>query len=424
MMMRALEVQPKAIEPGLVPTFRLLIALPILMGLVTGLLRTFIPLLRFMRPAPAMNLSPAVILFATANLANLLYLCWPRLPIHLGRAFLPIGLAICTVGSLGAFALTLGDPRLSHVSVINEVFPTSFFAITLLVLIGWQYDFRRVVLYCGLLAGFEFAVMGVLLHQGADYAWSIVDFTLPRTAVFMATGYLVTQLVKSQRQQRQALAQANAQLRQAAVMQEQLVISRERNHLARELHDTLAHHMSGMVLQLEGVKLLWDNDEARAKATLEASIATTRQGLTETRRALQALRASPLEDFGLTQAINNLAVSTANRAGLQLVLQLPTEPFSIKPTVEQVVYRIVQEALINIERHANAQQLSISLQQKQRLLALRIQDDGDGFNLADINQHEHFGLRGMEERAAMAGGALHVQSEPGHGTTIEFLIAL
>ena len=420
----ASDIKPHLIEPGLVPTFRVLITLPMLMAAVTALAGTFIPLLRLIRPAPPIHLSPALLFFGTLNSLNIIYLCWPQLPVRLGRAFLPIGLVLCTMAPLGAFVLILLDPKLPHDNVMNELFPVSFFSITPLILIGWQYDFRRVLIYCAVLLGFELGVMVLLLHWGASYAWGIIDLTIPRTTVFVATGYLVTQLVKSQRQQREALAQANAQLRQSALMQEQLAISRERNYLARELHDTLAHHMSGMVLQLEGVKLLWDNDEAKAKATLDASITTTRQGLTETRRALQALRASPLEDLGLVQAIHNLAVGAAERAGLQVEVQLPTALLSLKLTVEQVLYRIVQETLTNIERHAHAQRLSISLQHKQHLLLLRITDDGVGFKPPEVNAIEKFGLRGMQERAAMVGGALHIQSEPGRGTTVEFSLVM
>jgi signal transduction histidine kinase len=221
------------------------------------------------------------------------------------------------------------------------------------------------------------------------------------------------------------LARANAQLTHYATTLEQLATSRERNRLARELHDTLAHTLSGMAVQLEAAKTLWDMDPAQARDMLDQSLTATRSGLTETRRALQALRAAPLEDLGLVLAVCTLAESVAAQTGATLTWQGPdaARVENLSPDVEQCVYRVAQEALENVARHAGAKHLTVQLTQDKGRLTLQISDDGRGFDLskASANNH-HLGLTGMRERAEMIGGILHVESRLGNGTTIRLMV--
>jgi signal transduction histidine kinase len=142
----------------------------------------------------------------------------------------------------------------------------------------------------------------------------------------------------------------------------------------------------------------------------------TRQGVQEVRRSLHALRASPLEDLGLIQALRQLAESTAERAGLILKLDLPDNLNGIRSDIEQHCYRIAEEALTNVVRHANAQTLTIRLWQSDGSLNLQITDDGIGFDPAATNGHH--GLKGMRERVLLIGGELDIQSQPGNGTTL------
>jgi signal transduction histidine kinase len=205
-----------------------------------------------------------------------------------------------------------------------------------------------------------------------------------RTISFILVGYMVVRLMTTQREQRRALAEANTQLAHYAATLEQLATSRERNRLARELHDTLAHSLSGIAVQLEAVKTLWENSPEDA-AMLEQSLATTRSGLTETRRALQALRASPLEDLGLALAVRSLAESVAARSGLALDLEAPERLENLSPDLEQGIYRIVQEALENIAQHANARNVKMQLSQTDGHFTLTISDDGQGFQMESVD---------------------------------------
>jgi signal transduction histidine kinase len=239
-----------------------------------------------------------------------------------------------------------------------------------------------------------------------------------RTISFIVVGYMVVRLMTTQREQRRALAEANTQLAHYAAALEQLATSRERNRLARELHDTLAHSLSGIAVQLEAVKTLWENSPEDARAMLEQSLATTRSGLTETRRALQALRASPLEDLGLALAVRSLAESVAARNGLALDLEAPERLENLSPDLEQGIYRVVQEALENITQHAHARNVKVQLSQTDGHFTLTISDDGKGFQMESVDMINQFGLQGMRERTEMLGGDLEVESQPGRGTTI------
>lgn len=229
--------------------------------------------------------------------------------------------------------------------------------------------------------------------------------------------------MNAQREQRQALADANSQLADYAATVEQLTLSRERNRLARELHDTLAHTLSGVSVQLEAVDSAWESAPDKARELLHKSLAQTRSGLTETRRALQALRASPLEDLGLTLAIRNLATTTAKRAGFTVELDIAESIDQLSMDVEQGVYRIVQEALENTISHANANTVRISLFEQEQDIVLEITDDGRGFDVNATSSNGHYGLQGMRERATMMNGELIVQSQPKEGTELRLTIS-
>jgi signal transduction histidine kinase len=298
------------------------------------------------------------------------------------------------------------------------IWPTTFYVIIPFLVIAWQYPFRYVLIFALGLALLE--VIAPLLFARADVTWAILQFSIQRTVVFTAIGYLVSQLVASQRQQHAALVLANAQLTQYALTQEQLAISRERNRLARDLHDTLAHYMSGLVLELEGTRLLWDADRAQARTTLDNAVSTARTGLTETRRALRALRASPLVDLGLTGAIAELAESIAARNQWQLDLHLLPTAVHVSPLVDEVIYRVVQEGLTNIEHHAAATRVTLTLTRVNDDLILRLTDDGAGFVQEAVDPAERFGLLGMQERAGLVGGRLTVASAVSQGTVVTF----
>jgi signal transduction histidine kinase len=350
------------------------------------------------------------------------YLSWPALQRRLGRVFLPVAFIFGSLMPLIGRVLALNPDRLATVEQsARQAFASSgqlFLALLIpLLLIGWQYSFWVVLMY---------VITTTLLDVGLLYwVWGILpptvdvsDITFLRTVIFLFTGYVITRLMAAQRAQRRELAEANQQLMRYAATAEQLAVSRERNRLARELHDTLAHTLSALSVQLEAVDSAWEHRPEQARVLLRKALAGTRSGLTETRRALQALRASPLEDLGLGLALRNLAQSTAARGGLAVEVQVPDDIENLSPDVEQAVYRIAQEALSNALHHSSAAKIRLSLERTNGRLTLLVQDDGRGFDPSDGEALGHYGMRGMRERAELVGGTLHVESRPGEGTSV------
>jgi signal transduction histidine kinase len=229
---------------------------------------------------------------------------------------------------------------------------------------------------------------------------------------------VLVRIVSQMRQQRVELQEANRKLVLYANTLEQLTESRERNRIARELHDTLTHTLSSVAVQLEGVKSLWESDPETSRSMLEQSLAVTRSGLTETRKAIQALRASPLDDLGIHLALRELAHTAAERGGFEVRLDFPDRLGEISQQQETCIYRVTQEGLENIVRHAMATQVTICLRKEGDSLALTIEDDGIGFEPEAAGQEGHFGLRGLYERAEMAEGQLSIESEGGKGTRL------
>ncbi|MEM7538520.1 MAG: sensor histidine kinase, partial [Chloroflexota bacterium] len=195
--------------------------------------------------------------------------------------------------------------------------------------------------------------------------------------------------------------------------------------LARELHDTLAHSLSAIAVQLQAIGSLWDVNPQRAQTILAQAEKSADDGLIEARRALQALRAAPLEEFGLTMALRELVESAAERADLAVEIELPDLATPLPNHVEQNVYRILQEALENVVRHARARHLTVQMKQHADHLAFLVVDDGMGFDPAESNaQKRAMGLRGMRERADLMGSRLAIESQPQRGTQIRLIVML
>jgi signal transduction histidine kinase len=151
---------------------------------------------------------------------------------------------------------------------------------------------------------------------------------------------------------------------------------------------------------------------------LDRSLELTRNGLNEARRAIQALRVAPLDDLGLNLALRNLAISEAERGGYQLELDLPEEMPRLQPEAEHGVYRIAEEALRNIAWHADAKIVKVKMGFDDGRLEMEIRDDGCGFIDDPQLQAEHFGIRGMRERAEGLGGKLVINSQADRGTEV------
>jgi signal transduction histidine kinase len=146
--------------------------------------------------------------------------------------------------------------------------------------------------------------------------------------------------------------------------------------------------------------------------------------LDEARRALQALRASPIDELGLLLALQRAGQTAAERSGAELTLRLPPNLNGVPPDIEQQLYRIAEEALNNVVRHARARHIALSLEQTASALTLSIRDDGGGFDPSQIAPNGHYGITGMRERAGLINSTLRLESQPGRGTLVHLTVPL
>jgi two-component system NarL family sensor kinase len=192
--------------------------------------------------------------------------------------------------------------------------------------------------------------------------------------------------------------------------------SAERARLAREIHDTLAQDLTAIALQLESA-LRDVQPDSPAATRIATALDVARASLAQARASVLGLRADPLAGRALPAALAALARQLTSETGMRVTLhehgatQLPYES-------EGELFRIASEALNNARLHARASRIEIELARDGEDVVLRIRDDGVGFDPA-VRDDERYGLRGMEERAAVAGGALRVASDGGRGTLIE-----
>jgi len=213
------------------------------------------------------------------------------------------------------------------------------------------------------------------------------------------------------------LEAVNRRLREYAVQAEELAVTRERNRIAREVHDSLGHYLTVVNVQLEAARTLESSDPARARAAIAKAQAFTQEGLQDIRRSLASLRASPLDNKSLTEALQEL-VSTGNGAGLPAVYELQGTPRPLASPAELSLYRAVQEGLTNARKHAQAGQVRVILNfQSADKTSVSVQDNGLGADLEKAGGG--FGLLGLRERAHLLGGTVQIESRPNAGFTLK-----
>tara|TARA_Y100001960_G_C14778487_1_gene884900 strand:+ start:3971 stop:5326 length:1356 start_codon:yes stop_codon:yes gene_type:complete len=196
----------------------------------------------------------------------------------------------------------------------------------------------------------------------------------------------------------------------------------EKKHLARELHDGINQLLvsSKCHLELLGSKI----DQPDLKQHLAKSQHSLMTAINEVRHISHQLRPSALDDIGLEAAMNSLLQDFKAHSGVEIESSLMTEPGRLKSEVATTLYRVAQESLTNIEKHSQANKVSVILQQMGNMLQLIIRDDGVGFDVQASLRKSGIGLRNMRERVEFIGGDFEIESEPGFGTEITVLLEL
>ena len=272
--------------------------------------------------------------------------------------------------------------------------------------------------YAGIVASF---VLPILRYSTWDTA--LVNGLIISVGIFFSV--LASQMRLNEhhaREEAEALSRqleiANRQLVEYATQAEELAATQERNRLAREIHDNLGHYLTIVNVQIEAAKVTYESDPARALDALNKAQELAKKGLNSVRESVAALRISPVENRSLEDAITEL-IEESRISGITTDFNLNGETRPVDPKSALALYRVVQEGLTNVRKHANASRVNIELDFSQAdTIRLTLRDDGIG--AADTSGG--FGLTGLRERVHLLGGEFNVETQPGQGFSLEVIL--
>lgn len=215
------------------------------------------------------------------------------------------------------------------------------------------------------------------------------------------------------------LEESEARLRELAAFL-QTVREEERTRIARELHDELGQALTALRFDLGWLRNKCNSTDTLGKAAsdrVSAALGVVEQSIVSLRRISEDLRPAMLDSLGLAAAIEHHVAQFSERAGIPCHLEMNREEFDLGGDLATAVFRIVQEALTNIVRHAGASQVTVRIDEQDDGIRLGVEDDGQGFDVG--SRTSRFGLLGIRERITILGGQLEIDSAPGKGTRIE-----
>ncbi len=196
----------------------------------------------------------------------------------------------------------------------------------------------------------------------------------------------------------------------------------ERKRIARELHDELAQSLTGLIMSLDSAEGVLGPELQNVHEQLARTREITARALEQTRQLILDLRPTMLDDLGLVSAIRWYAETHLSNMGTTVTFQTEGPQRRLRPELETALFRIAQETINNVARHANASHVRIHLAWKPREVILSVDDDGKGFDVQDVYARQDtgagMGLLGMQERAEMLGGQMEISSQPGQGTHV------
>lgn len=225
------------------------------------------------------------------------------------------------------------------------------------------------------------------------------------------------------------LRQAHQELQNLHRRARETAVAEERNRLAREIHDSIAHYLTVVNLQLEAAEKLGAEQPARADEQVRRARRLTRECLQEVRRSVAALRAASLEELSLPRALDKLVVEFAENTGIQAELEVALpESLQLPPETSLTLYRVAQEGLTNVQRHARARRVVLRLDGDDGDVALAIQDDGVGLSSEETSGEAKgtggFGLLGLRERVELIGGRLTIGPADSTGCRLAVVVPI
>ena len=260
-------------------------------------------------------------------------------------------------------------------------------------------------------AGWGSSESNTALLLGTLAVWAML-------VVFMLFISHLTQTSQERGQLITKLQAAKNELELAQQREAELAVLRERERLARDLHDSLGHALVTLSVQLEAIQRLYRVDPEAASDHVDEMKAMTRSSMDALRRSIAGLRAPGLEDRALRPALQALCVDLTQRTGLKVTCQIDQAADDLRPAMAEALWRITQEALTNVEKHAQARSVGVSLEYEPDAVTLHIVDDGLGLSAGAESLPNRFGMRGMRERVEGLGGTLAIDGGAS-GTTVK-----
>lgn len=272
-----------------------------------------------------------------------------------------------------------------------------------------------------------------VLNSALFLAWFGFPIQLLRASAAVVVAVSVTRFVRSREVEMQTALESlqaarlhEAQRREAlrGELLKRVVAAQEaeRQRIARELHDETGQALTAIGLGLRGASSVLRQDPDRAAGNLRQLEGLVARSLVELQRLIADLRPSHLDDLGLPAALRWYAGEIQTRAPLTVSVETEGEPRALQPEVNTTLFRVAQEALTNVVKHADARHVTVRLRYEGESVRLEVDDDGRGFDLQAASLAAgapSWGLAGMQERASLLGGALTVETSPGAGTRIE-----
>ncbi len=326
------------------------------------------------------------------------------------------------VQTLLAFVLTILSPQM-----LFAVMGLSFFLSLLGEAYGGLHNKRT---RYGVTAGLLVVSLAAWLMNGSLISiWDWVLGMLPATAfiIIYVTLFLEQSEAKEKAQSLlHELRHANRELEESAREISTLTLMTERQRMARELHDTLAQGLAGIILQMEAAdSYLEKGQHTKAQTIIQQAMQRARQVLGESRQVIDDLRKKAYDPEGFASWIRDAAASFTGDTGIPCSTALAPLPENLPLDLQLALQRIVSEGLVNIKKHARASHAWISLQVREGCLMLEINDDGCGFELSQVHsQPDRYGLIGVEERVIHLGGRFDINTSPGDGTTLDVVLPL
>jgi signal transduction histidine kinase len=251
-----------------------------------------------------------------------------------------------------------------------------------------------------------------LLHLGMDWPDALREGGTFLVALIFLVGF--SQAMTNAERARAELDEANRQLRDYAAQSEELATARERNRIAREIHDGLGHYLTTIHMQIQAARGILATDRPRADQTLAKAQQLSQEALGDVRRSVSALRTVPADRLSLPAALAELA-DAARAAGLPTTINILGAERPLDLLEEHALYRAAQEGLTNARKHAQAASATLTLDfGDARLVRLTVADDGRGTSSTDGG----FGLLGLRERVQLVGGSLTLRTAPGAGLAL------